>query len=34
LTVIKLIKNKKSGKTSCGYSCSHCPLSGSCRKPK
>lgn len=28
--IIKLIKDKKNGKSSCGCNCSHCAMSGSC----
>lgn len=27
-----MIKRKKSGKTSCGCSCSDCPMKGNCEK--
>lgn len=30
--VIRLIHNKKKGKTSCGCGCEHCPSSGMCHK--
>lgn len=31
----KIIRDKKAGKSSCGFSCSGCPMSGSCqKKPK
>lgn len=30
--IIKLIKDKKNGKSSCGCNCDSCPLSGSCHK--
>ncbi|MCR4962425.1 MAG: FeoB-associated Cys-rich membrane protein [Firmicutes bacterium] len=32
LIVRSLIKNKKTGKSSCGCGCSHCPMSGACEK--
>ena len=28
-----LIRNKKQGKSSCGATCAHCSMSGSCHKP-
>lgn len=28
--IVVLIKNKKKGKTSCGYSCAGCPMAGKC----
>ena len=31
--IIRLRKDKKQGKTSCGGNCSCCPMSGSCHKP-
>lgn len=30
--VIRMIRNKKRGKTSCSCGCSGCPMSGSCHK--
>lgn len=30
--VVKLVKDKKKGKTSCGCGCSNCPSSGICHK--
>lgn len=32
LIVLKLIRNKKKGETSCGCGCGHCPSSGICHK--
>ncbi len=32
LILIKFIRDKKKGKSSCGCGCSDCPMSGSCRK--
>lgn len=32
LIVVKLVRNKKKGKTSCGCGCDHCPSSGMCHK--
>jgi len=32
LTVIKIIRDKKSGKTSCGCNCQGCAIRGSCHK--
>ena len=34
LIVVGMIKKKKKGLTSCGCSCSGCPMSGSCHDPK
>ena len=31
--IIKLRKDKKQGKSSCGGSCGCCPMAGSCHKP-
>jgi len=31
--VIRLRKEKKQGKSSCGGNCGCCPMSGSCHKP-
>lgn len=30
--IVKLIKDKKAGKSSCGCNCSCCPMSGACHK--
>ena len=30
--IIRLRKDKKQGKSSCGGSCSHCPMAGTCHK--
>ncbi len=30
LIIIKLIKDKKKGKSTCGGNCGHCPMGGSC----
>lgn len=30
--VLHMIKNKKSGKSSCGCNCGGCPMSGTCQK--
>lgn len=32
LAVIKLVRDKKAGKSSCGCGCANCPMSGSCHK--
>ncbi len=32
VVVIKLLKDKKAGKTSCGCGCKNCPSSGMCHK--
>ncbi len=29
---IKIIRDRKKGKSSCGNGCGHCPISDSCRK--
>ncbi|MBO7663204.1 MAG: FeoB-associated Cys-rich membrane protein [Clostridia bacterium] len=31
--IMKLRKDKKQGKSSCGGSCGCCPMAGSCHKP-
>ena len=31
--IIRLRKDKKQGKSSCGGNCGCCPMSGSCHKP-
>ena len=30
--IVGMVKNKKNGKSSCGCSCSGCPMSGSCHQ--
>ena len=30
LIIVKMLGDKKKGKSSCGGSCGHCPISGSC----
>lgn len=30
--IVKLYKDKKKGKSSCGAGCEHCAMHGSCRK--
>ena len=30
--LVKIIKDKKKGRSSCGCGCSHCPMAGSCHK--
>ena len=30
--IIRLRKDKKQGKSSCGGSCGHCPMAGTCHK--
>ena len=30
--IIRLRKDKKQGKSSCGGSCGHCPMAGTCQK--
>ena len=32
--IVKLIKDKKKGKSSCGCNCAHCAMAGSCHKGK
>ncbi len=34
LAVIKLIKDRKKGISSCGCKCGSCPISGACHKKK
>jgi len=33
LAALKLIRDKKRGKCSCGSSCASCPMSDKCHKP-
>ena len=30
--IVKLVKDKKQGKSSCGGNCGHCPMGGSCHE--
>lgn len=30
LIIIKMYKDKKKGKSSCGSGCAHCPMAGKC----
>lgn len=30
--IVKMVKDKKSGKSSCGCGCEHCAMSGECHK--
>ena len=32
LIIVKLVKDKKKGKSSCGCNCAHCALHGQCHK--
>ncbi len=32
LIAVKLIKDKRNGKSSCGGNCAHCAMGGSCHK--
>ena len=32
--IVSMIKNKKKGKSSCGWGCADCPMSGSCHPKK
>ena len=32
LIIVKLVKDKKKGKSSCGCNCAHCAMSGSCHQ--
>lgn len=32
--IVKLIKDKKQGKSSCGCGCADCPMGGSCHSKK
>ncbi len=34
LIVVKLVKDRKRGKTSCGCNCAHCAMAGSCHSNK
>lgn len=34
LIIVRLIRNKKQGKTSCGCGCSNCPSAGICHQSK
>ena len=34
LIVVKLVKDHKRGKTSCGCNCAHCAMAGSCHSNK
>ena len=31
LIAVRIVKNKKNGKSTCGCGCSNCPMSASCR---
>ncbi len=33
LIVVKMVKDRKKGKSACGCSCTSCPMGGSCHKP-
>ena len=30
--IVKMVKNKKAGKSSCGCGCANCPMSAECHK--
>ena len=32
LIIVKLVKDKKKGRSSCGCNCAHCAMSGSCHQ--
>ena len=32
--VIKIVKDKRRGRSSCGCGCANCPMSGQCHKAK
>ena len=32
LIIVKLVKDKKKGNSSCGCNCAHCAMSGSCHQ--
>lgn len=32
--VVNMVKNSRSGKSSCGCGCADCPMSGSCHQKK
>ena len=32
--IIGMVRNKKKGKSSCGFGCADCPLNGSCHPEK
>ncbi len=32
LIIVRMVKNKKAGKSSCGCNCGNCPMSGQCHK--
>ena len=32
LIIIKMVKDKKQGRTSCGHNCAHCTMAGACHK--
>ena len=32
--VVKMIRDKKKGRTSCGCGCANCAMRGSCHKPQ
>ncbi|MDD6312079.1 MAG: FeoB-associated Cys-rich membrane protein [Firmicutes bacterium] len=32
--IVSMVKNRKKGKSSCGYGCSDCPISTSCNPKK
>lgn len=32
LVIVKLIRDRKKGKTACGCNCAHCAMAGSCHK--
>ncbi len=32
--IVKLVKDKKKGKSACGNNCAHCAMAGSCHNKK
>ena len=32
--IVKLLKDKKKGNSSCGCGCEHCAMKGTCHQPK
>ena len=34
LAVVKLVRDKKAGRSSCGCGCADCPMSGACHSEK
>ncbi len=34
LIIVKMIRDRRTGRSSCGCGCSTCPMSGSCQRKK